>query len=162
MGVLLQHPLAELEDIFARSILLHWSMRLRLGNWNVLRAFCRTFIFLFSNPVQSVQQRNGNICVHLHRVVEKLKVTADFSLYVYHMSQVPLKRFFLCYLEILCYIDFYFFSKGLKISALTLKPTEIIDYLFLPPLQLFTSCPSKGKGCAISRWFSVKQIFAEL
>lgn len=109
------------------------------------------FIFLFSKPVQSVQQRNGNICVHLHCVVEQLKVTASFSLDVYHMSQVPLKRFFLCYLEILCYIDFYSFSKGLKISALTLQPTEIIDYLFLPPLQLFTSCPLMGKGCAISR-----------
>lgn len=139
-------------------------MRLRLGNWNILRAFCKIFVFRFSNPVQSVQRRNRNIFVHLQCMVEQLKVTADFSLCFYHTLQMPLRCFFLCYLKILCYIDFwfFFFSKGLKISALNLKPTEIIDYLFLPPLQLFTSCPSVEKGCAISRQFSVKQIFAEL
>lgn len=109
MGIWLQHPLAELKNILACSVLLHWSMRRKLGNWNIWRAFCKIFVFLFSNPVQSVQQRNRNIFVPLQCMVEQLKVTADFSLCFYHTLQMPLRCFFLCYLKILCYIDFCFF-----------------------------------------------------
>lgn len=166
MGIWLQHPLADPKILWL-------VLSCCLGPWDwgwVIEAFYKLpaeFPFLvFSNLVHSVQQQNKSIFVHLRCLVEQLKVTADFSLYSYRMLQMPLRCFSLRYLKMLCYIDFwgwfFFSSKGLKISALTLKPSEIIDYLFLPPPQLFTSCPSMEKGCAISRWLSAKQIFAEL
>lgn len=96
-------------------------------------------------------------------MAQQLKVTANFSARFYPMLRIPLRRFFLCYLQMLLYWFLsLFFSEGLKIPAVTLKSTEIIDYLVLPPLQLFTSCPSVERGCAISRWFSVKESCAEL
>lgn len=131
------------------------SMGLRVGHGDVPWAFCR--IFPSSPPLCSQPRADSGIFLFICT----LKVRADFALCFYHVLQMPLRCFFLCYLKILRSIDFWVFSKGLKISAVTLKPTEIIDYLFLPPLQLFTSCPSMEKGCPISRWFTVKQIFAE-
>lgn len=131
------------------------SVGLRVGNGDVPWAFCRAFPSF--PPLCSQFRADSGIFLFICT----LKVRADLGLYFYRMLQMPLRCFFHCYLKILCSIDFWVFSKGLKISALTLKPTEIIDYLFLPPLQLFTSCPSMEKGCPISRWFSVKQIFAE-
>lgn len=132
MGIQLQHPQAELKNVLTPSVLLHWSLRLRLGNWNVLWAFCKIggFVcccccFLTLCSQFSKQARTFLL------MVEQLKVTANFSLYFYHMLQMPLRCFFPCYLKMLCCIDFCFFSKGLKISAVTLKLTKIIDYLFL-------------------------------
>lgn len=127
------------------------------GKWRCFLSLLQDFS-LFPSP-QCSQFRAGS---GIFLFICTLKVRADFALCLYHMLQMPLRCFFLCYLQILRCIDFWVFSKGLKISAVTLKPSEIIDYLFLPPLQLLTSCPSMEKCCPISRWFTVKQIFAEL
>lgn len=43
-------------------------------------------------------------------VTQQLKVTANFCARFYHMLQMPLRCFFLCYLQMLLYIDFFFFA----------------------------------------------------
>lgn len=156
MGIQLLRPQTRLKNV---PILL--SCCFGPCNCSVLWEPSAELTLLLAFPSRAVSAAGAGAFLPM---AQQLKVTANFSARFYHMLQMPLRRFFVifkCCVILIFFFLLLFFSEGLKILAVTLKPSEIIDYLVLPPLQLFTSSFSGERVCYFQMIY-IKESCAEL